>query len=299
MTAEIDEKIGRLVRWMEERRLGGVLLSTRANFAWITAGHDNHIANNTEAGVAAILATPGERVCLANTIEAPRMEREELAGTGIDVVAVESGLPVNEQLVAGDVIVGIDGEPVTVTDELIDRVRAHRPGDTVTLEVERGGGTEEVSVTLSPRPDNPDAPMIGVSIQTRELGFDLPFEVEVDTGEVGGPSAGLAISLAVLDRLTPGSITGGRKVAVTGEIFSSGEVGIVGGVAQKTVAVKRAGAKLFIVPSAEFAIAKARGGRSLRVEKADTLDEALHVLATLRGSNALALAGPGGTGTRG
>ena len=216
----------------------------------------------------------------------------EITGTGVDVVAVEPGLPVSDQLVAGDVIVGIDGEPVTVTDELIDRVRAHRPGDTVTLEVERDGDTEEVPVTLSPRPDNPDAPMIGVSIQTRQLGFDLPFEVEVDTGDVGGPSAGLALTLAVLDRLTPGSITGGRRVAVTGEIFSSGEVGIVGGVAQKTVAAREAGAEVFIVPTDEYETAKAHAGHGLRVEPAGTLQDALRVLDSL-GGNALSLSKPG------
>lgn len=216
----------------------------------------------------------------------------KITGTGVDVVVVESGLPVSDQLAAGDVIVGIDGESVTVTDELIDRVRGHRPGDTVTLEVERDGGTEEVPVTLSPRPDNPEAPMIGVSIQTRDLGFDLPFEVDVDTGEVGGPSAGLAITLAVLDRLTPGSITGGRRVAVTGEIFSSGEVGIVGGVAQKTVAAREAGAEVFIVPADEYDTARAHAGHGLRVEPASTLQDALRVLDSL-GGNALSLGTPG------
>jgi PDZ domain-containing protein len=217
----------------------------------------------------------------------------KITGTGVDVVAVEAGLPVSEELSAGDVIVGIDGEPVTVTDELIERIRSHRPGDHVTLEVERnGGGTEEVTVTLSPRPDNPDAPMLGVSIRTRQLGFDLPFEVEVDTGEVGGPSAGLAITLAVLDRLTPGSITGGRRVAVTGEIFSNGEVGIVGGVAQKTVAAREADAEVFIVPRDEYETAKAHAGHGLRVEPAGTLQDALRVLDSL-GGNALSLSTPG------
>ena len=84
---EIQTKQRRLAEFLDRHGLDGVLLQQRANFAWITAGRDNHIANNTEAGVAAIFATADDRVCLANTIEAPRMEREELARTGIEVVS--------------------------------------------------------------------------------------------------------------------------------------------------------------------------------------------------------------------
>ena len=84
---EIQTKQRRLAEFLERHRLDGVLLQQRANFAWITGGRDNHIANNTEAGVAAILATPTERVCLANAIEAPRMEKEELARGDVKVVS--------------------------------------------------------------------------------------------------------------------------------------------------------------------------------------------------------------------
>jgi Xaa-Pro aminopeptidase len=84
---EIQTKQRRLGEFLERHRLDGVLLQQRGNFAWITGGRDNHIANNTEAGVTAIFATATERVCLANNIEAPRMEREELAKTGIPVVS--------------------------------------------------------------------------------------------------------------------------------------------------------------------------------------------------------------------
>jgi Xaa-Pro aminopeptidase len=84
---EIQTKQRRLADFLERHGLDGVLLQQRPNFAWITGGRDNHIANNTEAGVAAILATPTERVCLANNIEAPRMEKEELARSGVQVVS--------------------------------------------------------------------------------------------------------------------------------------------------------------------------------------------------------------------
>ena len=83
---ETQTKQRRLAEFLERHRLDGVLLQQRGNFAWITCGRDNHIANNTEAGVTAILATATERVCLSNNIEAPRMEREELTRSGIPVV---------------------------------------------------------------------------------------------------------------------------------------------------------------------------------------------------------------------
>jgi Xaa-Pro aminopeptidase len=83
---EIQTKQRRLADFLGRHRLDGVLLQQRGNFAWMTGGRDNHIANNTETGVAAILATADQRVCLANNIEAPRMEREELARSGIEVI---------------------------------------------------------------------------------------------------------------------------------------------------------------------------------------------------------------------
>src|SRR5215217_9206503 len=87
MPAEFELKFQKLNRFLDEHGLDGVLLTLRSNFAWITCGRDNHIANNSPNGVATILATrDGKRVCLANTIEAPRMRQEELSGTGIDTI---------------------------------------------------------------------------------------------------------------------------------------------------------------------------------------------------------------------
>ena len=110
--------------------------------------------------------------------------------------------------------------------------------------------------------------------------------MNIDLRQVGGPSGGLAFTLAVLDVLTPGELTGGVPIGVTGTIDLDGNVGPVGGVAQKTATVRRAGAKLFLVPSDEYTEARAHAGKGLRVARADTLDQALAVLATLPGSNA-------------
>src|SRR3954463_14796586 len=104
---ELDVKQHRLAEFLDRHRLEGVLLQRRNNFAWITCGRDNHIANNSPAGVAAILATrDGRRICFTNTVEAPRFEHEELIGTGINVVShkwfdAKDADAVLRQLIAG------------------------------------------------------------------------------------------------------------------------------------------------------------------------------------------------------
>ena len=117
----------------------------------------------------------------------------------------------------------------------------------------------------------------------RQQDFSLPFEVAIDSGKVGGPSAGLEFALSILDQLTPGELTGGGKVAVTGTIELDGTVGPVGGVPQKTVTVRRAGAKLFLVPKEQVAEAQAKATDGVEVVGVGTLDEAIEALAARGG----------------
>lgn len=217
-------------------------------------------------------------------------------GDGALVVGVVPGTGAAAALEPGDVIVSADGAPVRLAEDLVASIKKKKPGDRIHLQVRRAsdpkGAPREVDVTLSARRDG--TPLLGITQQTWRQRFDFPFKVDIDSGQIGGPSAGLAFTLAVLDVLTPGEMTGGVPIAATGTIEPDGSVGPVGGVAQKTIAVERSGAKLFLVPSEEYAIAHARAGRRLRVERCDSIDDALRILATLRGSNALALGSPGG-----
>ena len=109
-----------------------------------------------------------------------------------------------------------------------------------------------------------------------------PFSVAIDTRSIGGPSAGLAMTIALLERLSPGELTGRQKVVVTGTIEGDETVGEVGGVKQKTLAVRAAGAKLFIVPKSEVALARPHAG-TMRVVGVKNLDEALAALRQLGG----------------
>lgn len=220
-----------------------------------------------------------------------------MKGSGATIVGVSEDLPIADQVGPGDTVTAIDGKRVSLDSELVSAVGTHRPGDTVSLTVEpvdeagRREKTKTVEARLAPRPEARDQPMLGVQIRTRNVRYEFPFTIKIDSEDVGGPSAGLAWTLAVLDRLTPGSLTGGRRVAVTGEIREDGAVGEVGGVAQKTVAARDQGADIFLVPAGEYEEALEHAG-SMRVAKVGSLDEALAVLADL-GGNALELGTPG------
>ena len=153
------------------------------------------------------------------------------------------------------------------------------------------GAIHSVRVPTVKRPGAPTRAFLGVSLQTL-FTFEFPVKVSVNSGDVGGPSAGLAYTLAIIDQLTPGSLTGGKTVAVTGTMELDGSVGEVGGVYQKTLAAIGAGATLMLVPTGEYrdAIHAARG--RIRVEKADSLDQALRILDSV-GGNGATLGKPG------
>jgi PDZ domain-containing protein len=209
-------------------------------------------------------------------------------GAGAEVQAVSPGSPAEPILRAKDVIVGIDGKPVSDAGDVVNGIRAHQPGDVVTLHVTRDGGAPvEQQAVLTNADDG--RPLLGVRVATK---VRLPFEVTIDSGRVVGPSAGLSYALEVLDVLTPGELTGGVTVAATGELHPNGEVGPIGGVAQKVITVKRAGAKVFLVPKANEAEARSRAGKGLTVVPVASFEEALTALGSLQGSNAQALARP-------
>lgn len=218
---------------------------------------------------------------------------DAIHGAGAEVVGVETGTPAAEAaLVAGDTIIGIDGELVEVDFEAVRLLGARTPGDTVALDVRSGtdASVRTVIATLVERPDDASRAYLGVSLSTKDLSFDFPFDVEVQSERIGGPSAGLAFALVIIDLLTEGELTGGTTVATTGTIELDGSVGEVGGVAQKTIAVKRSGATLFLVPSGELVEARRFAGTDLEVRGVDTLDDALTALAEF-GGNGLALPG--------
>lgn len=206
-------------------------------------------------------------------------------GNGAAVAEVVRGSGADGHLQPGDVITGIDGSGITTNDALVRAIRAHHPGDVVHLAVTSATSqsrTETVTLGLSTA-QGTQRTFLGVAAITKDLNFLTPFHVTIDAGPIGGPSAGLAFTLGVLDALSPGSITGGHRVAATGTIDLDGTVGEVGGVTQKTVAVRDAGADEFLVPAGEYQEAKRHAGSHMKVVKVQTLDDALAALKALGG----------------
>jgi PDZ domain-containing protein len=218
----------------------------------------------------------------------------DVSGTGVLVVGVIPDVPADEAVDPGDVITAVGDDDVHYDAELIEAIQARQPGDRVRLRIEpaEGGPSRMATTTLIKNPQDPDLPLLGVDVQTRDLRYDFPLDVSIRSGAVGGPSAGLAFALGLIDRLTPGSLTGGRPVAVTGEISEDGTVADVGGVAQKAVAARDAGAEVFLVPPAEVAAAEPHAG-DMQVVPVGTLDDALRALSRL-GGNTSALDPPEG-----
>jgi PDZ domain-containing protein len=168
-------------------------------------------------------------------------------------------------------------------------MNGYEPGDVVTLGVipHMESEAQERRVQLIESPDEPGRTIIGfIPADTRTV--VLPFEVTIDTDRIGGPSAGLAFTLALLDEMTPGDLFGGVKVAATGTMNEDETIGAIGALRQKAVAVKAAGAKLFLVPksqsSDELSAAREVLGSSVKLVTVANLDEALSVLESMGGS---------------
>jgi PDZ domain-containing protein len=192
---------------------------------------------------------------------------------------VDPSYPAAEVLKPGMTVVGADGKAVTTVDELVDAIRSHEPGEDMELSVIplTGGEPKTVTAELGTREGEPGVAALGVSPVDRNT-YGFPMDIEIDTGKVGGPSAGLAFTLAILDRLTPGSLTGGDRMAVTGTIELDGTVGPVGGVDHKTEAAISEGAEVFLVPPEEFEQAKKAARGRIKIEQVQTLDDALAAL---------------------
>jgi Lon-like protease len=213
-------------------------------------------------------------------------EDVEISTTGAIVRQMAEGSPAASVLEVDDVIVAVDGDAVDEIGEVGELLQPGGPGATHTLTVERpaGGDTRlEVDVTTIEAEDDPTRAIIGIAPEDRISGFDFPIDVTIDSGTVGGPSAGLAFTLAVLDVLTPGELTGGHRVAVTGTMGLDGAVGPVGGGAQKAIAVRNEGYEVFLVPSAELEEVREALGDEVEVIAVDTLQEALEALDSLGG----------------
>jgi PDZ domain-containing protein len=219
-------------------------------------------------------------------------------GTGAVVIQVINTAPAANVLKPGDTIVSFDGHAIGTTEQLTTVIHSLRPGTRITLVFDpdkKGAAPQRRTVTLASNPNDKTEAFLGVASTTRDPSFDLPVKVTIKTEEVGGPSAGLAFTMGLLDVMTKGSITGGQKIATTGTMDLNGCVGPIGGMHQKVLAVKSSGAVLFLVPRSEYAEAERYAG-SLKVVAVDDVDDALAALAKIGGGSKVVPPQPGDDG---
>jgi PDZ domain-containing protein len=232
---------------------------------------------------------------VAVTVALEHLGFDVVDGTGATIGGVVPDYPADGAIRPGDTVVEVDGRPVDRAEDLARAIYESQPGDDLDLvvEPEEGRAREEtVQLVENPDPFQPGTAFLGVAgLQTRDEQRDEPFDVSIDPGRVRGPSAGLAFTLAVLDVLTPGDLSGGVDVAVTGTIDGIGRVGPIGGAQYKAVAARSAGAEVFLVPAGEEGQAAEKVGDDIEIIPVATLQDALEALADL-GGNALDLERP-------
>ena len=223
---------------------------------------------------------------------------------GALVYGIVPGSPAAKTLKVAQVITAVNGTPTTSECGLIEALHDYSPGTTVTLSVEQSfindvgdfvsGPVAQKPITLAKAPKasvgqrsaagrrSRRPRSSGVEAETQQ-DWQFPVKVTVHTQNIGGPSAGLAMTLGIIDKLSSGRLTGNHIVAATGTIDQYGNVGDVGGVAEKTIAVEQAGATVFFVPKVELKTAEAKASPQLHVYAVSNLDQVLRILQRLGG----------------
>jgi Lon-like protease len=199
--------------------------------------------------------------------------------TGVLVSQVFAGAPAVGKLVPTDVIVAVDGIRVRTPAGLRRQMRKHRPGDFVRFTVRRLGALRVVRVKTISDPSSRTRAIVGIKVdQSAEI--KLPIKVTIDAGGVGGPSAGLAFALDVMEELGR-DVDRGYRVAATGEIALDGSVGPIGGVQQKAIGARKGRVDVFLVPAGDNAREARRHAGDVRVIAVQSFPQALRALATL------------------
>ena len=221
--------------------------------------------NSQEVAAAVALRADGKKV-----VQTP-------IGARIDQIV--SGTPAVGRLDPDDIITAIDGKPVKTPGDVITTMAGHRPGDTVAFSIRRVGAARVVRVKTIPEP-NTDRAVVGITLRPA-VDIHLPVDVTINAGDVGGPSAGLAFALGILQELGR-NIVRGHKIAATGEILPDGSVGSIGGIKQKTIGARQAHVDAFLVPAGDNAQEAKRYAHGLRIIAVKNFPQALRALATLR-----------------
>jgi PDZ domain-containing protein len=234
------------------------------------------VAENRDAG--RLQMDQSTQVAVAVALE--HLGHEIMTPIGARIERVMADAPAEDALHAGDIVQAVGDTAITTAKQLSDTVKAHDPGaDATFTALAPDGQTRTVTVTLA---DRDGVALLGVIVTTHVEFAEPPIDVRLHIENIGGPSAGLAFTLSVIDALTPEPLTGDLDVAATGTIHHDGSVGPIGGVPQKSHAVVRAGTDLFLVPASQVEEAVAVAEPSVAVVGVETLEDALAAIAARR-----------------
>jgi PDZ domain-containing protein len=265
-------------------------------YEWLAAKRDPTVDIIPRAAVRPVDQSPEEyqRVALNDMVESKdtaiyvaltRLGYDvTYEGDGVLVATVLEDTPAASVLQVGDVITAIDGETVHLATDAVSLIQAHDIGDTITLTIQRGSEIIDAPVTLVPNTQDETRPMVGFGAATYNLQYEFPVDVEIDSTNIGGPSAGMMYTLAVMDVLTPDDITKGHRIAGTGTINSDGTVGAIGGVRQKVEGAAAAGAEYILVPQDNYEDALTADVTGVEIVSVTTIDDALSFLESLPNS---------------
>ncbi|WP_173924419.1 PDZ domain-containing protein [Agromyces sp. Marseille-P2726] len=190
----------------------------------------------------------------------------------VTVAGVLDDSPAAGSLIEGDIITGVNGTDVNSVDELRAEVRENGTETPAELTVVRDGTERVVEVTPVETDGNV---VLGVGVR---MAYEFPIDVELQLDNVGGPSAGMMFALGIVDKLTPGPMTGGEIIAGTGTIDSAGQVGAIGGIRQKLWGAEDVGAEWFLAPASNCDEVTGHVPDGMRVFAVETLDQAREIV---------------------
>lgn len=201
------------------------------------------------------------------------------------VSSIESGLPAEGVLEAGDIVLSVNGVEVTTAKQTVELIRVPPVGKLVRMTVLRKGLVKNVLLKTVAHPENAKWPFIGIGVDTN---YEATFNINFGVDDVGGPSGGTMFALSIIDKLTPGSLANGKVIAGTGTISPTGQVGAIGGIAQKMIASADHGAQLFIAPQENCEDIVGHVPNGLKVVPVKTLSQAVKVLKDFKNKLSLA-----------
>ena len=211
-----------------------------------------------------------------------------LIGTGALVIETIPDSASEGVLLPNDVIIQMDDDLIAFRSDVIDFLAPLNVGDPVVVTVQRPDSDEpetieilDFDIILGPHVDDPSKPMLGVLLDNNEPIVEFPVEVQIDSRNIGGPSAGMMFTLQIMDQLTEEPLTHGQRIAGTGSIRVDGTVGSIGGIRQKVHGAIDAGAIAVLVPEGNYDAAVEAAGDDIQVVKVATIEDALAFLDTL------------------